>query len=72
MKGEDVAMVLQQNKDVNSNLVPLDDNNVVKTIGMGFIIVEAIVKKKINHICIKDAHHVLQLHANLLWVNKFV
>ena len=52
--------------------VHLDDNSVVEAIGMGSIIVEAIVKGKINQIRIKNVLHVSKLHANLLSVSKLV
>lgn len=48
----------------------LDDGNIVKTIGMEFIIMVAIVRGKINRIHIKDAVHVPKLQANLLRVSN--
>ena len=50
----------------------LGDNNVVKVIGMGSIVMETIMKGKINCIRIKDVLHVSKLHADLLLVNRFL
>lgn len=50
----------------------LGDNNVVKASKMGFIVVEEIMKDKINRIHIKYALYVFRVHDNLLSVRKFV
>lgn len=46
--------------------VYLEDDCVVKAIGMGSIIVEAIVKGKINCVVIKDVLHMPELQTNVL------
>lgn len=48
----------------------LDDGSIVKTIGMEFIIMVAIVRGNINRIQIKDAVHVPKLQGNLLPVSN--
>ena len=50
--------------------VHLDDNSVVQTIGMEFLVVEAILEDKINQICIKNVLHVSKLYANFLSVRN--
>jgi hypothetical protein len=50
----------------------LGDNSVVQIIGMGSIILEAILKDKINQFCIKHVLHAPKLHANLLSISKLV
>ena len=57
---------------ITSRNVHLSDNNIVQVIGMRSIVVESILKDKINQICIKDVLHVSKLHVNLLLVNKLV
>ena len=51
--------------------VYLDNDNVAKAMGMGFIIVGVETRDKMNRICITDVLHVLKLQANLLSVSKF-
>lgn len=50
----------------------LNDNSIVKVIKIESIVVEAIVRGKINRICNKDAFHVHKLQAQLLLVSKLV
>ena len=50
----------------------LDNDNIAQAIGMGFIIIEAIVENKINCIYIKDVFHMPKFHVNLHMVSKFV
>lgn len=52
--------------------VYVDDDSVVKAIGMGSIVVGAIVRGKINQIGIKDAFHVNNFKSNLLSMNKLM
>ena len=52
--------------------VHLDDNSIVKAIGMIFIIMEVMLKCKIDQICITNTFNVPKLHANLFSVSKFV
>lgn len=52
--------------------VYVDDDSVVKAIGMGFIVVEAIVRGKINQIGINDVFHVNNFKSNLLSMNKLM
>jgi hypothetical protein len=52
--------------------VHLIDNSVVQAIGMGSIVVEAILEGKINQIHIKDVFHVSKLYANLFSVSNFL
>lgn len=50
----------------------LDNDSVVKAIGMGSIIVKAILKAKIHRFFIKYAFHMPKLQASFLLVDKFV
>ena len=52
--------------------VNLGDYSIVKVIGMRSIIVETIVRDKIDQIRIKDALNESKLHANLFSVSKLV
>ena len=52
--------------------VHLGDNSAIQDIGMGSIVVEAIIEGKISQIHIKYVFHVPELHANLLSVTKLV
>ena len=52
--------------------VHMGDDSVVKTIGMGSIVVEAVCKGRSRKITIKDALHVPMLQANLLSVSKLI
>jgi hypothetical protein len=48
----------------------MGDDTIVEAIGMGFILVEVMVKGRTKRIKIKDVLHVPKLHANLLSVSK--
>lgn len=50
----------------------LGDKIVVEAIGMDFIVVEIIIKGKINNIHIKYAFYIPKLHVNLFSVSKLV
>ena len=50
----------------------MDVNNIVYAIGMGSIVMEAILEGKINQTYKKNVLHVPKLFVNLLSVNKFV
>lgn len=76
---------LEASKDMTLDMAPfdthdiialrnkhLDTNSIVETIGMGFIVMEAIMKGNINQIRIKDMHHVSMRHASLHFMNKLV
>lgn len=52
--------------------VYLEDDCVLKAIGMGSIIMEAIVKGKINCVVVKDVLHMPELQTDFLPVGKFV
>lgn len=45
------------------------DDIVVKTIGMGSMVLETIMRDKFNRLCIKDAVYVPKLQVNLLSVS---
>lgn len=50
----------------------LSDDSVVKTIGMGSIVVGNETRGKTNRICIMDVFHKPKLQANFLLVSKFL
>ena len=52
--------------------VYLDDDSIVEVIGMGSIVLNSIVRGKINQIIIIDAVHLSNLQANFLLVSKLV
>lgn len=52
--------------------VYLDDDSIVEAIGMGSIVLNSIVRGKINQIIIIDAVHLSNLQANFLLVSKLV
>ena len=52
--------------------VYLGDDNVIKAIIIGFIVVEVMVKGNIKRISIKDVFHISKLQANLLSVSKLL
>jgi hypothetical protein len=52
--------------------VHLGDDSILEAIGIGSIVVEVMVRGKINKIRINECLHVPKLHANLLSVSKLV
>lgn len=52
--------------------VYLGDDNVIKVIGIGFIVVNVMVRGKIKRISIKDVFHISKLQTNLLWASKLL
>jgi hypothetical protein len=55
-----------------SQSVHLGDDSILEAIGIGSIVVEVMVRGKINKIRINECLHVPKLHANLLSVSKLV
>lgn len=52
--------------------VHLGGNSIIKTMRMGSIVMEVIMKSKANRIRIKDVLHVPKLQANFFSINKFL
>ena len=57
---------------LTSRSVHLGDYSILEAIGIGSIVVEVMVRDKINKIRINECLHVPKLHANLLSVSKLV
>jgi len=52
--------------------VHLGDNSIVKAIGMGFIVVEVIVKGKTKKLRLKDVFYMPKFQANLFLVRELL